>query len=907
MTPLKKIAVGALGALILSAIVVGFSLVGSELYRTLAGSGDRARPDRDTRAEMHEPDEPGDSRGLRSRPSRDERGDLDPIRVQVLDPALRPLADAPVRLNVSGHPPFETLREERTDADGMIVFDDLARDRYGVAVDVDPYVPVANTHVFPGESVRIELGEGGPLHGVVRDSVSGEALAGVEVRGTTRDLEPVRWNEATVTDAQGRYRFDAVSARTLSVHFSHPGFQHQHVKDLDVPVSPEGRTLDVELVPGVSITGWVTDADTGEPIPGAKISHGFGIFEENEVVRCDERGKFVLDGIGRGKIMVRARAEGYAPGRAHLDLRGVRSDETVQIELARWTTVAGSVRDDRGEPVEGAEIFLEEQTLVFSKSSRRLGLSAADGSFEANLEHVLGDVRLRARHPDFTEGMSEAFRVQPGVRVTGVDIRLQVGGRIVGNVSDEEGEPIAGARIHLYEEPRKTVENPADKFEGRFAARPRGRVLVSATTERDGSFEMRGIPDGPKILEIRAEGFLGHVEPGLGVAGGDVVGPLAFTLVRGRGIGGRVTDSSGKPLDGVRVSVLRANGAREGGSGSAITDAKGRFEVTDLGPGSFKVFATKSGFVRHDEAEIRAGTRDLQIALDRYGGIRGSVFFPDTAPGRFEVLLQDLALDEADAAPELKKAFSSRKGDFKLDTVAPGTYELIVLAEGYLPTRVGPLTVDENRLLEGIEVMLDGGALIVGRVFDEAGDPVRNADVFVRYLGEGDPRVTRSVTGPVRSDSEGAYRVSGLAGGRYEVLASRDRMATPAAMVIFVGDGEQVTLDLTMATGAELKLRVVDRDGNPVPEAAVEIAGNDEGDVLRPRSLRIASKYANDPGALRNALDRLNRTDVTGFLRLPTLPAGRYTIRAEHPEAGRGRAVVRLGAGETRSVQLVLE
>ncbi len=756
MQHLKTIAGVALGLVILGAIIVGFSMLGSELYRMLAqGTPGDGTAEAHSRTEPGErdPDEREGRRSPRGSGDRDpeELGDLEPIHVQVLMPDMSPAAGVEVMLAEAGHPPYEKIRTATTDADGLVVFADLARERYAVTSSVAPYVPMSNTHVFTGEKLTLELAEGASLRGRVTDESTGRGVEGVQIHGTTRDLAPVRWNELVETDAEGYYEFTAVPEVPLVVRYTRNLF-HPHLEK-DLLVGGAGREVDVRMKPGLVVTGWVTDADTGDPVPGASISYGFGIFQAEDVVDADDRGMFTLRGLQRSKLQIRAKADGYAPGRAQVDLRYAESETGVQIELVRWTTVAGTVRSLEGEPVEGAEVFLVEQALFFARSSKRLTVTDADGHFEARLENVTGDVRLGARHENFTEARSSSLRIRPGEHLDELEILLPVGGRIEGIVKNDKGAPVSGARITLYESRPANTNNPAYRADVAVQARPRGRVTNSAQSGADGKFSIRGIEPGMKFLEVRAGGFLAETREELMVEEGKVVGPLEIGLQHGRSIEGVVRDSAGKPVEGARVSVLRLKGQREGASGSATSDARGAFGIDNLGSGQYRVVVTRSGFVRQDREGVAADSEGLSFVLKRYGGIAGTVLFgAGKPPAKFQVQLRELGAGP-DSPPASRKTFSSSKGKYRLDSVPPGSYELSVFAEGFLPTTLSSVSVSEGDVSDSVDVALDTGGVVEGIVLSDSGAPVRRADVYVRFQGGGDPSRTRRVTGPVRTDA----------------------------------------------------------------------------------------------------------------------------------------------------------
>ncbi len=111
-----------------------------------------------------------------------------------------------------------------------------------------------------------------------------------------------------------------------------------------------------------------------------------------------------------------------------------------------------------------------------------------------------------------------------------------------------------------------------------------------------------------------------------------------------------------------------------------------------------------------------------------------------------------------------------------------------------------------------------------------------------------------------------------------------------------------------MVRAGELKIRVADPSGNALDGAAVLVEPTGESSpFVNPRSLRLEAMYANDRSAMNAALDRLHRTDLTGFLAIGPLPAGRYRIKVRHPDYRQKTVDVRVTAGNSEPIRVQLD
>jgi hypothetical protein len=126
-------------------------------------------------------------------------------------------------------------------------------------------------------------------------------------------------------------------------------------------------------------------------------------------------------------------------------------------------------------------------------------------------------------------------------------------------------------------------------------------------------------------------------------------------------------------------------------------------------------------------------------------------------------------------------AVTAANGKFVFDELVPGTYDLVVRHDGYVPKSYGQdsaghgsatLKLAAGQKMEDLIFRLQKCAVITGRVVDEDGDPV--ADVAVAAVLRSSYRgKERSMTlQEVQTNDLGEYRLFDLLPGRYFVCAS---------------------------------------------------------------------------------------------------------------------------------------
>ncbi|MGO8796292.1 MAG: carboxypeptidase regulatory-like domain-containing protein [Candidatus Sulfotelmatobacter sp.] len=121
-------------------------------------------------------------------------------------------------------------------------------------------------------------------------------------------------------------------------------------------------------------------------------------------------------------------------------------------------------------------------------------------------------------------------------------------------------------------------------------------------------------------------------------------------------------------------------------------------------------------------------------------------------------------------------ALTLADGSFRIENIAPGRYRLFVERTGYqeIDNRHHPidgrtLTLTAGQEMQDLVIRLQAAAVIEGRVTDEDGDPMANAQVAVlrQTFVSGHSRWEQA--GAERSNDLGEYRISGLAPGNYFV------------------------------------------------------------------------------------------------------------------------------------------
>jgi len=237
------------------------------------------------------------------------------------------------------------------------------------------------------------------------------------------------------------------------------------------------------------------------------------------------------------------------------------------------------------------------------------------------------------------------------------------------------------------------------------------------------------------------------------------------------------------------------------------------------------------------------------------GGIAGRV--TDLVSGN--PIANAIVIACADSIPA-GRALTNREGEYLIEGLEPGRYQVTARAQGYIPGHYpAPVVVEAGKITRGINFRLrqiqPRTGAISGRVVDRiTNEPIKNAVVFV-HNGNSRRRT--------RTDREGFYIIRGLQPGRYRVSAKARRYFAEAYPEPVEVRANEVTEDINFALvpkpkkGGILGQVVNAQTGQPIAGALVIARGErSEGHT---------------------------RTDGRGFYRIGGLNPGLYEVSAYKP------------------------
>jgi len=368
---------------------------------------------------------------------------------------------------------------------------------------------------------------------------------------------------SVATDRYGDFRVTA--SRPLVgeflVSFSKPNHADlvRHVQLGEDEAPPFlGEQLDGNL----SVAGWITDAVSERPIPGAAVRLNSGYRDFAAV--AGEDGRFEVKGLSPGPASLVVEAEGF--GREIRPLQSVENTGMVSIALKPERVVHLRIEDDNGKSISGVTVEIYDKP----RDDFRTVVSDTDGAL--TIRHLHFDataLSLRLTHDEHvsSEDFDREMSIPPSELESAHRLVMTRAGSITGTVSDAaSGRPLDGARVCT--ELRSSTASPRD------------------WTDDQGSYGIRGVRPGDVVVTVHRSDYAPElrqvsVEPGRAAT-------LDFTLRAGAVLHGLLRNEEGKPVSGLEVETGTWRGHATLDL-RAQADREGRFSIHDAPYDEFEI------------------------------------------------------------------------------------------------------------------------------------------------------------------------------------------------------------------------------------------------------------------------------------------------------------------------------
>jgi len=544
---------------------------------------------------------------------------------------------------------------------------------------------------------------------------------------------------------------------------------------------------------------------------------------------------------------------------APTDTQDTVEPEAVATESVPVLYLRGRLLDPDGNPVRGSIDYLSDGTDCPGRDTN------AFGEFVIPLQEGNVTVQLHGHAEGWLDSRMKSIDVETADVF--VDLSLRVGGRITGEVLDDEGKPLPDEDVSVggLELGEPDVTSDED-----------GRFVIEHVEPGDYFFLV--VPKGNDELEHMllanatvVEGETTHV-----VIGGVNENKVEVTGVVTRG---------GKPHK-TQLIFMSIGPDYMGTMRVVEADKDGRYSVTLLRPGATRVLIEGSKGNATFLFDAPASTETVEYNIEIPGGyVSGRIYDPEGNPTSGKVSISRRNGSEDGLGDASQDFHNASGGSFYFDDLRPGRYviraktPLATLAQGLVEFEVPP---SEDPV--EVDVHLTAACAIRGLVRGVDSTPVQGATVI--FFDSAGRRIEHMQS--VRSDSRGVFEAWSFPEGALYGFA---RFADDcSAITPLVASSEDIAeVELFLEPGAYIDARATDGSGSTLPTAltVTDAAGRSFADLWNARD------------------DALTTMSREGRLVGPLQP-GTYDIRAVHRDSRKASRRVTVRAGDTELVTLRL-
>ncbi|HET6203599.1 MAG TPA: carboxypeptidase-like regulatory domain-containing protein [Planctomycetota bacterium] len=311
--------------------------------------------------------------------------------------------------------------------------------------------------------------------------------------------------------------------------------------------------------------------------------------------------------------------------------------------------------------------------------------------------------------------------------------------------------------------------------------------LLRALSERaaaDGTFSIRVPSQLPKFaVEVEADFAFAEPVERHSLNSPDVDPMLTVFVEPGGKLEGAVRGPDGRPVAGALL-LCRGESDRSARSVAGRTDAAGAFSLRGLLPGRYCVVAFREGFASAIRREIEVSARETiraDFGLGAPSSVTGRVV-DRAGEGVAAARVRAYPILDFAGAPSLAFspygcALADREGFFRVESLGAGGHRVSAEAPGFGSPGSLQLQVPAGGTIDGVELVLDAGRALAGKVMDREGSPLPDASVtaeldlsaFARRTGERRMLASRQ---SVRTSADGSFRMGGFGDGPFVVEAS---------------------------------------------------------------------------------------------------------------------------------------
>ena len=461
-------------------------------------------------------------------------------------------------------------------------------------------------HVADGRTtsgINLYMQDGGTLTGTVTAAATGRPLAGICVFDENGD--------GAVSGKNGAYTIDELPTERTTVSFNggcgnRGSYAPQNydnqvaveaAREVRVTAGQVTAGINAAMLPGATIAGWVTSPH-GRPVPGVCVEivpagqSGFGIYGGSATT--NKAGSYVEANLAPGGYAVAFFSGCLGPSNAAqiqwfkgqpaaaaaglVDVSAGADASGIDAVVSPAGAIAGTVHSVTGRPID-----FDCMTAISRRTGQASGFQSSLGSGTYTISSLApGTYTVVAEDcyagSSFAPGIDRhPVTVRAGVTTRKVTLTLSPGGVVAGRITKaSNGQPDRGACVEAT-----PVSGSAAEF---------GLIGVSVTSH-SGRYKITGLRTGSYRIQVypNCGGFAMTLPHLVRVTQGKVTAGVNASLPAAPATGsiaGLVTGPGAAAVPGACVEAYQIPG---GLVGMTTADARGRYRVTGLTPGRYKI------------------------------------------------------------------------------------------------------------------------------------------------------------------------------------------------------------------------------------------------------------------------------------------------------------------------------
>ncbi len=303
--------------------------------------------------------------------------------------------------------------------------------------------------------------------------------------------------------------------------------------------------------------------------------------------------------------------------------------------------------------------------------------------------------------------------------------------------------------------------------------------------------------------------------------------PLVEIILQETGsISGKVTDADGNLMEGININaayISQDMDVENVEEKRTQTGADGLYSFSLLSAGTYRVFVSNNSYgvnankVRTIEVLSGVDRTGVDFTLGNMVELRGKVINQDDEPVE-GIYVHAVSYLKDGGMPGSGSDETDENGEFHVKDAPPGDevqYQL--QGKGYAHTIIRHPMDGEYKILK-----IKSAGTVKGVVMNTEGEPVEGAQVYPIRLFSNSPYHNKYKT--INTGIDGSFEFTNLDPMDYRFCASAEGYVQKESATVSLDQGESIdSVIIELETGLEIRGRVVDPNGQPLPDALISL------------------------------------------------------------------------------------